>query len=196
MLHKPMNKNVYFLLVALLISIIAQWSLGFGVDWLQYSRTDIQSGQWWRFITGNWVHLTWRHWLMNALGLLAIISLYPNTLQIKSIWLALFWCCLAVTGGVWLLNPEIYMYVGLSGVLHGLLVVLIIADYSVNKHFLNLFLLFAVVVKLVWEGTQGPLPGSESMAGGNVIVQSHLYGFVGGLGVAAYMFIFNKNKKL
>jgi len=88
------------------------------------------------------------------------------------------------------------MYVGLSGVLHGLLVALLIADYRMNKHFLNLMLLLAIVVKLVWEGATGPMPGSESMAGGNIIVQSHLYGFVGGLVAAIYIFIFNKNKKL
>lgn len=88
------------------------------------------------------------------------------------------------------------MYVGLSGALHGVLIVLIVADYLINKHFLNIVLLLALVTKLAWESTMGPLPGSESMAGGTILVQSHLYGFLGGLGIAICMFIINKNKKL
>lgn len=191
-----MYQKIYFVIIVLLISMLMQWTLGSGMDWLQFTREDIENGQWWRFITGNWVHLTWRHWLMNALGLLAVISLFPNTLQIKSMVLVFLWCCLAVTGGIWLFNPEIYMYVGLSGVLHGLLAALIIMDYRINKQFLNIVLLFVVVAKLAWEGAMGPLPGSESMAGGNIVVQSHLYGFAGGLGAAVFMFIFIKNKKL
>jgi len=63
-----MNRIIYFVLTILLLSMLAQWSLRFGVDWLQFSREDIENGQWWRFITGNWVHLTWRHWMMNAFG--------------------------------------------------------------------------------------------------------------------------------
>jgi len=106
------------------------------------------------------------------------------------------WCCLSVTLGIWIFDPEIYMYVGLSGALHGLLVALIVADFRMNKHILNIVLLIAVVAKLVWESVTGPLPGSESMAGGTVLVQSHLYGFIGGLLIAAYIFIYNKNKKL
>ena len=38
-----------------------------------------------------------------------------------------------------------------------------------------------VAGKLLWEQTVGPLPGSESSAGGTVIVNAHLYGAVGGV---------------
>ncbi len=52
------------------------------------------------------------------------------------------------------------------------------------------------MVKLVWEGVMGPMPGSESTAGGPVVVQAHLYGSVGGLMISACMHLYNKNKKL
>jgi hypothetical protein len=44
-----------------------------------------------------------------------------------------------------------------------------------------------VVGKLLYEQLVGPLPGSESVAGGTVIVNAHLYGAVGG-GLAAFFF--------
>jgi membrane associated rhomboid family serine protease len=84
----------------------------------------------------------------------------------------------------------------LSGALHGLLVTLIIVDYVEHKHWLNILLLLGVMVKLVWEGVMGPMPGSESTAGGPVVVQAHLYGSVGGLMISACMYLYNKNKKL
>jgi hypothetical protein len=34
--------------------------------------------------------------------------------------------------------------------------------------------------KLAWEQFSGPLPGSEGTAGGPVIVDSHLFGALGG----------------
>lgn len=41
-------------------------------------------------------------------------------------------------------------------------------------------LLLIIIAKLTWEQIAGPLPGSEATAGGNVIVDAHLYGAVAG----------------
>jgi len=180
----------------LVLSALAQLSLLTGMDWWQFSRTEIGVGQWWRFITGNFVYLTWRHWMMNNLALLAILLVYPNSLRTRTMVCVFLGCCLAVTLGIWLLNTEILWYVGLSGALHGLLVTLIIVDYIQNKHFLNIILLLALVAKLAWEWVVGPIPGSISMAGGQVLVQSHLYGFLGGLFAVVCITLFNKNKKI
>jgi len=191
-----MNKNSILVLSIIVLSALAQLSLKFGVDWLQYARVDIDAGQWWRFITGNMVHLTWRHFVMNALALVAIYALYPDSLKVRGMLLVFLLCCLSVTLGIWMFSPNIHWYVGLSGALHGLLVTLIIIDYITHKYLLNMLLLIALIAKLAWEGMMGPLPGSEFSAGGPVVVQAHFYGFVGGLVVTASIFLFNKNKKL
>jgi len=191
-----MNKNIYFILVIVAVSALAQLSLLSSEDWLQFSRAEIESGQWWRFITGNIVHLTWRHWLMNILGLLAIVLVFPNSMRTSTVVWVFLGCCLAVTIGIWFFDEEILWYVGLSGALHGLLVTLIVVDYAQKKHFLNIVLFLALVAKLVWEWVMGPIPGSVSMAGGQVLVQSHLYGFLGGLIITICIFLFNKNKKI
>ena len=42
-------------------------------------------------------------------------------------------------------------------------------------------LVLLLAAKLFWEYMNGPLPGSESMTGGRVIVEAHLYGAMAGL---------------
>jgi rhomboid family GlyGly-CTERM serine protease len=196
MICNYMNKNIIFILSVVILSALAQLSLTFEVDGLQFAREGIGEGQWWRFITGNFVHLSWRHFAMNAVALSTIYVLYPNNLKAYGWVIVFLLSCLSVTMGVWVFSPNIHWYVGLSGALHGLLITLIIVDYVVHKHWLNIILLLCVIAKLVWEGVMGPMPGIELTVGGPVVVQAHLYGFVGGLMIAAYIFKFNKTKML
>ena len=193
-----MNKNSFFILTVLVLCIFAQFSLMSGIDWFQFAREDIEAGQWWRFITGNLVHLNWRHFAMNSVALIAIYILFPDVLKITG-WVLVFLInCMTVTVGIWLFSPEIYWYVGLSGTLHGLVVVLLLLDFITHKNLLNLILFVVLLAKLVWEAWMGPIPGSEQTAGGPVIVQAHFYGFIGGLlsAMSILFFTFNKNKKL
>ncbi len=191
-----MIKNNYLFVSILLCSIAAQLSLQLEVDWLQYSRVDIEAGQWWRFITGNLIHLNWRHFAMNAIGFAVIYLLFPNILRPASLLFVIVLCCLAVTLGLWLFSPLIYWYVGLSGALHGILVVLLVLDYVVSKNVLNIILMALLIAKLGWEFTMGPLPGSEIAVSGPVVVEAHYYGALGGVLLALCFLVvkFNKNK--
>ncbi len=191
-----MNKNIIVIISVLIICVLAQFSLAFDQDWFQYARADIQMGQWWRFLTANFVHLSWQHLGMNVLGLVLIYALFPNGLSSSAWIIALFLSGLSVTIGIWLFHPDIVWYVGLSGALHGILMLLLVLDYVAHKHRLNIVLLIAVMAKLVWEILMGPMPGSESAAGGPVVVQAHLYGFIGGALMLFFLFFYNKNKKL
>ncbi len=184
-----MFKNNIFFITILLSSVLAQLSLLFGVDWLQYAKPEIETGQWWRFLTGNLIHLNWRHYAMNALALTVIYLLFPNLLKSSELFLVFLLSSLSVTLGLWMFNPAIYWYVGLSGALHGILMTLLILDFVASKHVLNIVLLILVIAKLVWENLMGPLPGSESTAGGPVVVEAHLYGSLGGALIATYFLI-------
>ena len=76
--------------------------------------------------------------------------------------------------------PSLDWYVGLSGVLHGLLVAGLIG--SIRQRRAESLVLGAVIAaKLGWEMLVGPMPGSAEAAGGAVIVEAHLYGAAGGL---------------
>ncbi len=169
--------------------MLAQLSLLFGVDWLQYAKPEIETGQWWRLLTGNLIHLNWRHFAMNALALIVIYLLFPNLLKSTGLFLVFLLSSLSVTLGLWMFNPSIYWYVGLSGALHGILMTLLILDFVASKNVLNIVLLILVIAKLVWENLMGPLPGIESTAGGPVVVEAHFYGSFGGAIIATCFLI-------
>ena len=189
-----MIKNNIFIIAIRVCSVIGQFSLQLDIDWFQYAKPDIEAGQWWRFITGNLVHLSWRHFAMNALALIAIYFLFPNLLKTGGLFLVFILSGLSVTLGLWIFSPTIYWYVGLSGALHGVLITLLILDITVSKQGLNIALLLLVMAKLLWETLMGPIPGSESTAGGPVIVQAHLYGSIGGAIIATCFLIKKYNK--
>lgn len=193
-----MIKRDIFLITIIFISIGFQLSLMQGYDWFQYSRTDIESGQWWRIVTGNLIHLNWRHFAMNTIALIAIYYLFPRILKTIDLFLVFLFCCICVTFGLWLFNPSVFWYVGLSGALHGLLIVLVVLDYLESRKILTLVLLLIILAKLLWEFIWGPLPGSESTAGGRVITQAHIYGAIGGVILVNVLILekYIKNKKL
>lgn len=182
------GKNL-FLGGVILTAILMQCSLLLDIDWFQYSKTEVNNGQWWRFITGNFIHLNWRHLILNILAMSAILYLFPKLLTSQEKLLILLLCGLSVTMGIWLFSPYIHWYVGLSGALHGLLVVLVILDIIQSKSMLSIGLLLLLIVKLFWESKIGPLPGSELTVGGNVMVEAHLFGSLGGL-ILTIVFIF------
>ena len=70
-------------------------------------------------------------------------------------------------------------YVGLSGLLHGLLAAGITTKLR-QPDGETLLLAGLLIGKLVWEQFGGPLPGSEVTSGGPVVVNAHLYGALGG----------------
>ncbi len=184
-----MIKKNYYVLITIAICIVAQSSLSLGLDVWQYAKVDVEAGQWWRFLTANFVHLGWRHLFMNAVGLIFIALLFPKAISSRTALLVLLLCGLGVTIGIWMFCESIRWYVGLSGALHGLLIVLIVMDYQCQKNVLNLVLLGLVILKLAWESVWGPLPGSESTAGGTVVEESHLYGAIAGTIIGIVMYI-------
>ena len=153
---------------------------------LAYSREYLASGQLWRLVTGHFVHLGWTHLLLNLGGLALVFWLVGQAFRWRQ-WLYITGISVAaIDAGFWFLYPELAWYVGLSGLLHGLLAAgLLRGLLSQDRE--SLILAAFIVAKLAWEQIGGPLPGSEATSGGTVIVDAHLYGAVGGLIAAASM---------
>lgn len=161
-----------------------------GRAWLRYDRTAIADGEWWRLLTAHFVHLGFSHFVLNAIALLLIFSLYYARFTVRQ-WLVVGLFSIAVIDiGFWWLQPSLSWYVGLSGVLHGLLAAGAVAASRAGRWdgWLMLLLLLA---KILYEQLQGPLPGSVGATGGTVIVAAHLYGAVAGVGAAAAILLRN-----
>jgi rhomboid family GlyGly-CTERM serine protease len=152
--------------------------------WLQYDRVAIMDAEIWRLLTGHFVHLGLTHYYLNAIAVILVwvaVGEYFTNRQ----WLIA--TAVTITGvniGLWFFDPQLIWYVGMSGFLHGLLVAGIVKGFQFLPREAVLGGL-VVLVKIVYEQTLGPFPGSEQSAGGSVVVDSHLYGALAGLAVAA-----------
>jgi len=154
-----------------------------GRDWLRFDRDAIGSGQIWRLLTGHFVHLGWPHFALNGAGLALVWYLVGEVFDgLRWILIAAV-SILAMDVGLWIFDPELVWYVGLSGLLHGILAAGLVARLrKPGKE--TIVLMILLVAKLLWEQVSGPLPGSEGTAGGMVVVDSHLFGAIGGAAAA------------
>ncbi len=150
---------------------------------LRFSRPDIEAGQWWRLLTGNLVHLGYSHLFLNLAGLIVITALLAPAMRAWHWLLTGIISMIGVGTGLLLFDPHLQWYVGLSGVLYGLLLGGAIAEFR-HQRLTAVILAAYTIGKIVWEQLYGAVESSEKMTGGNVIVNAHLYGMVsGGLAV-------------
>lgn len=167
-------------LILIGFAVLAMLAGEFGQELLRYDRVWIGQGEAWRLISGHLAHLGWKHLALNGAGLLLIWFLIGGSYAIRS-WIVIIGITLAtIDMGFWYLKPELYWYVGMSGMLHGLLAAGIVARLkTIDAE--TAVLLLLLVGKLAWEQFSGPVPGSESSSGGPVIVDAHLFGALGGV---------------
>jgi rhomboid family GlyGly-CTERM serine protease len=150
----------------------------------RYDRAGLADGQYWRLLTGHLLHLGWGHLWPNLVALTIIGALFDDVLD-RFAWAAIaIGAAVAIDGGLYLFDPQVDWYVGLSGVLHGLVTGGALALALAGQR-LGGWLLAGVCAKLVFEQLAGPLPFTAAATGGPVIVAAHLYGGAGGLVASA-----------
>ena len=147
---------------------------------LRYEREAIGEGQLWRLLSGHLVHLGPQHLLLNLAGLILVWILVGSYLRSSGWFLAFGVIVAGLDFGFWVLRPTLDWYVGLSGVLHGLLVAGLVVGWR-RAPVESAVLALLVMAKLAWEQLGGALPGSEAAAGGPVVVDAHLYGAIAGI---------------
>jgi rhomboid family GlyGly-CTERM serine protease len=166
-------------LVGLTVVGLVLLSLG-GESWreaLRYERAAVLHGEYWRLVTGHLVHGNTQHLLLNVLGLGVIAALFPRAFSLSG-WLFVAALSVAVIDvGFVLWEPQLEWYVGLSGVLHGMLAAGAVAWWRHESKAFALALTAILIGKLAWEQWHGALPLSGDMP---VIVDAHLYGAIGG----------------
>ena len=167
-------------LFPLVISILAVVFQASGLDiTLRYDRVAIEHGNWWLLLTGNLVHMGWGHVVLNLAGLWMVWWFFLGEFTDRQ-WLWIFVVSgLFVTTGLYLFNPGLIWYVGLSGLLHGLFIAGGLKLIPTERGF-ALALLGLILAKLAYEQTVGSMPGTSEMSGGPVVVNAHLFGSIGG----------------
>jgi rhomboid family GlyGly-CTERM serine protease len=150
-----------------------------GRDWFSFDRSAIAAGEVWRLLSGHLVHLGVSHLALNLAGLLLVWYLVGAAFSRMQWLIVLVADFVVVNLGLWFLQPQLAWYVGLSGILHGLLAAGILGNLNTRRVDV-LILGVALVAKLIYEQLVGPLPGSEESTGGAVIVAAHFYGAIGG----------------
>ena len=147
---------------------------------LRYERSGLDDLELWRLLTGHLVHLGTGHLLLNAAGLLLVALLVGDAFSARAWWLVIGVSVLTIDSVFWFFHPSLEWYVGLSGVLHGMLVGGVVRSAR-TRPLESALIATAVAAKLLYEQLLGPLPGSESSSGGAVVVDAHLYGAIGGV---------------
>lgn len=162
---------------------------------MQYSRTLVSTGELYRLLSGHLVHLGWPHFLLNVAGLALVWYLVGVGFRLWQ-WLVIMAASIGVMDlCFWFLLPDLEWYVGLSGLLHGLFAAGILGIWR-RAGTEAMVLAMALSAKLIYEAFLGPLPGSESSAGGTVVTEAHASGTLGGLAAAAVLLAASKRRQL
>jgi len=184
---RPLNASLTLTLGLTLVTLLLATIQGWSEPWLEFNRGAIDRGQWWRLVTGHWVHYGFYHLLMNGAALL--LCGYVLLLDLKPGHYAalLVTCLLAVGLGLYWGNQELGYYAGLSGALHGLLVAGLLLGLHQTPRLYGLALL-VVAVKIGREQWPG-FDTAHPLLAVPVAVDAHLYGAVTGLiwGLGAIM---------
>jgi rhomboid family GlyGly-CTERM serine protease len=151
---------------------------------LRYERHAVAAGEWWRLLTAHLVHLDPEHAALNALGLVLMWALFARDYTPAQWSGIVLTAALAISAGLWFRDSTVGWYVGSSGWLHGVMTAGTLAH--LRRRDLDGWILAAfIVAKLAYEQVTGAMPFAE--ADSPVIVNSHLYGALGGLAAALWM---------
>lgn len=193
-IYKSISDNyreVFFLLFLVVGMVTLQILDKQGLSLFRYQRNEILSGQLWRLISCHFVHFSWKHLVLNIAGLIFIWALFKHILS-QRIWLLLtLGSIVGIDISLLIIHPEIKWYMGLSGVLHGYFAGGAILQIRLNG-IKSLPYLILLMIKLLWEYLNGPLPGSEELTGVRVITEAHIYGAIGGSIVMLFLIVKRK----
>jgi rhomboid family GlyGly-CTERM serine protease len=167
-----------FLLVTIVLLMLAE---PVSSQWLMFDRSAIDDGQLWRVLTAHFVHLSPMHLLGNAMGVILLGYIAGRSLSNALGVTLLVWCLLVVGLGLYVFADYLERYVGLSGVLHGLILVAPFVSPFYSRRIAACFLVL-IVAKVLWEQSSFyDDMAMVGMIGGRVEANAHLLGTIAGL---------------
>ena len=152
---------------------------------LQFDRTRIAAGEWWRLYTGQLVHYGIYHLLMNLAALLLCGYIFLSNVSLKTYFSLLMVTATFVGLGIYWYNPELSFYAGLSGALHGLIMFGLLSTLK-QTPLINTAGVILVVAK-IWQEHSASYHATQlqQLLPVPVAVDAHLYGALGGLAFTA-----------
>ena len=166
----------------------------FFLDWFALDRDAGISNLIWRWLTAHITHFSAIHALLNLAGMLVIAAINRAFLFSWQGGLSFIFLGLWVSAGIWLFNPEIVTYAGLSGVLHGLFVLAIVRTDQYRRAFKAFLLLLWMGKVLLEQSGYTDLSSRSELLGVAVAVDAHLYGLVGGMILILLGRVFNSER--
>ena len=169
-----------FINSGLLVSILLIFMQFFQKD-LLFLRENIQQGEIWRILTGNLVHSNYYHLGLNLAGFWVFLLLFKEIMNSTQLLINLMLLISGVGMGLYIFNPELYWYAGLSGALYGLFI--IGAFYAViDKDYLTASSIIIVIPsKIIWDHIHNTGQSNAELIGVPVSTDAHIYGIMIGV---------------
>jgi len=162
-------------------------------DFLIYNRDLVSQGEYWRLISGHFLHTNGNHFMLNAAAVVLLWALHGQYYNHKN-YLMIFLTSTMVCGlGIHYYSLDISLYVGLSGVLHGFFVWGALMDIK-HQEKTGYLLLIGVVLKIAHEQFYGASADVESFIESSVATDAHMFGAIGGLLAFLICYIIDKKK--
>ncbi|WP_417664145.1 rhombosortase [Pseudidiomarina donghaiensis] len=186
-MHK-VNEAIQVIICSLVLAAVAIWLPYYQVETgsLLNQYDFAQALAWqepWRLVTAHIFHLDARHALYNALGLVVVCVFFARHFDVRT-WLnAILVIATLCSILVWLVGvPE--RFVGLSGLIHGLLVMSLLLEWAKQKYSFNDWLpplsIALLTLKVVLE-IAGLLDSQILLSQGNTFGYVHGAGLVAGV---------------
>lgn len=194
--QKSVRKNVIsFLLIVIGLLIFNRhlFSTEFPFDKIFYPLEVIQ-GEWLRVFSCQFIHVSWYHFLIDSLAFVVIWFALNESLTKKII--AVLCCSIgAVTGSLFFRGISVTGYCGLSGMTHGLFMILALQFfYKKETVSYGTFMFIILLAKCMIEVLTGKMVLLNMHTGnlGIPVVMSHTGGMLAG---GLIFYFFNRSKR-
>jgi rhomboid family GlyGly-CTERM serine protease len=159
-------------------AVAAYLVLGAAPEAWVFDRVAIAQGEWWRLITGHWVHSDLAHAAWDISALLLFGALFEARLK----WhlpLVLLVATVGVDIWLWWGDPALRYYCGLSGILNGLLIAGLLYLWRDLRHPFILLTAAGAALKIIVEINVGQALFTQTAWPS--VPSVHAAGFVSGL---------------
>jgi len=145
---------------------------------LRYEREAIIGGQFYRLISGHFVHLNWPHSLMNIAAALIGWLLFAHTMS-KRLWYVSIFSAALLISLLLLCLPQLQWYLGFSGIIHCLMLLGLLLDPQLTRPWKSL-LVTALLAKVCYEVVAGASVTTTAAIEAAVVIEAHIFGLLSG----------------